>query len=300
MTGVGQHPMTRGIPPVGDLWHLFSDERACTQFLLDNGALYGERTCPGCGREMALHLGEKEFRCGKKGCRRKIALTRNSFFWKRKLSCSQMLHLGYLWVCRVSPSSAAAVTAHCRQTIADFYGYFRQLVSSYARSEDTRIGGEGVIVELDECKLGKRKFNRGHHVEGVWILGGIERTVSKRTFFVPVEDRSAQTLLPLIRDHVLPGSIVYTDLWRGYSRISEELGLLHFTVNHSETFVDPVTGVHTNTIEGSWNGLKLCINPRNRVLEGMADRLGAHQWFKTNRVDRWNAFITCLRDIHYD
>jgi hypothetical protein len=33
----------------------------------------------------------------------------------------------------------------------------------------------------------------------------------------------------------------------------------HQTVNHTEHFVDPVTGVHTNTIEGTWNGMKMRI-----------------------------------------
>jgi hypothetical protein len=52
-----------------------------------------------------------------------------------------------------------------------------------------RIGGAGVIVEIDETKLGKRKYHRGHRVEGVWVLVGIERTKEKRMFAVEVERR---------------------------------------------------------------------------------------------------------------
>ena len=29
------------------------------------------------------------------------------------------------------------------------------------------IGGEGIFVQLDECKLRKRKYNWGYSVEGV-------------------------------------------------------------------------------------------------------------------------------------
>ncbi|KAF2352575.1 hypothetical protein FHG87_016671, partial [Trinorchestia longiramus] len=34
------------------------------------------------------------------------------------------------------------------------------------------IGGEGIIVEADESKFGKRRYNRGHRIEGIWILNG--------------------------------------------------------------------------------------------------------------------------------
>ena len=162
------------------------------------------------------------------------------------------------------------------------------------------IGGEGIVVEIDEAKLGKRKYNRGHWVEGVWILGGVERTPERRTFFVPVEDRSAETLLPLIGKYVAAGSIVHTDCWRSYGRIEVALGLAHSTVNHSKTFKDPITGTHTNSIEGNWNGLKISINPRNRMRDGIEEYIGEFQWRRDHKLNRWNAFIELLKDVHYD
>jgi hypothetical protein len=54
-----------------------------------------------------------------------------------------------------------------------------------ARQE--KIGGNGMIVEIDESKFGKRKYNRGHRVEGVWILGMIEKTGQKRIRLVTLK-----------------------------------------------------------------------------------------------------------------
>ena len=150
-------------------------------------------------------------------------------------------------------------------TVCSFNNYFRGLVADSLDAEDRMIGGPEVIVEIDESKLSKIKYNRGHRIEGVWVFGGIERTTEKKIFITKVAGRSADTLLTAINRYIRPGSIIFSDMWRGYSRIWDDLGLEHHTVNHSVNFVDPISGVHTNTIEATWCGLKLLIPKRNRT-----------------------------------
>jgi transposase-like protein len=139
--------------------------------------------------------------------------------------------------------------------------------------EDVAIGGKDIIVEMDESKLGKRKYHRGHAVEGVWILEGIERTVERKVFIAKIEDKTENTLMDVIRKHVKTGSIIYTDMWKGYASLSTDGSFQHLTVNHSPNFKDPVSGVHTNTIEDTWNGIKQMTRPRNRVEEGIEEHL---------------------------
>ena len=64
-----------------------------------------------------------------------------------------------------------------------------------------------------------------------------------------------------------------TGLWKGYSALAETLSVEHRTVNHSETFVNPVDGTCTNTVEGTWNGVRLPMAPRKCTRELVEDCL---------------------------
>ena len=91
--------------------------------------------------------------------------------------------------------------------------------------------------------------------DGHWVFGGIERG-SGECLLVEVEKRDAATLLPLIYQHVRPGSTVLSDEWSSYSQLTAITGNTHLAVNHSLHFVDPTTGAHTQSVEGMWSCCK--------------------------------------------
>ena len=68
-------------------------------------------------------------------------------------------------------------------------------------------------MEIDESKIGKRKYHRGHFVEGQWVFGGCEKNNSKKAFCVPVACRTKAVLLPLIQRWILPGSIILSGMF---------------------------------------------------------------------------------------
>lgn len=288
------------LPSFSILQNLFSNEEACLSFLFNKGIFYKSRACPTCQLNMTLYMNKKLFICPKRGCRRALSIKKGSFFAGHNLPCSKILFMAYLWLSKVSSSSIVSMTGHSNKTVGNFLHYFRQLVSSHLDEEDTMVGGPGVIVEIDESKFGKRKHHRGHSVEGVWVVGGVERTSERKAFVIPVLDRSSNTLLDIIARHVLPGSIVYTDLWGGYIGISSALGLEHQTVNHSQYFTDPVTGVNTNTIEGTWNGLEMCIAPKNRTRQSIEEHVLEFIWRRKHARTTWDSFISALSEISYD
>ena len=76
----------------------------------------------------------------------------------------KVLFLSYHWIAGATHDYLCTVGGFASQTVTDFYAYLRQLVADSLDEEDCIIGGEGIVVELDESKFGKRKYNRGHRV----------------------------------------------------------------------------------------------------------------------------------------
>ena len=120
----------------------------------------------------------------------------------------------------------------------------------YMDEHNEKIGGVGKVVEIDEAKFGKRKYNRGRRREGHWVLGGVERG-SDNVFMQIVPSRDAATLLPIILANVEPGTEIHTDEWKSYARLNRQ-GFVHRSVNHSIQFVNPLNGAHTQSIECTW------------------------------------------------
>ena len=118
-------------------------------------------------------------------------------------------------------------------------------------------------------------------------------------FMQIVQQRTAQTLLPIINAHVALGTIVHTDEWRSYSCISSLPNVAsHGTVNHSVTFVDPTTGVHTQNIESYWNRVKIKLKRmRGCHDEQIPSYLDEFMWFERYGTTPQQAWISIIQDI---
>jgi hypothetical protein len=289
--------MDRSIPPVRTLSLLFDDTSTCLQFLKNHGAFDIPGQCTVCGGSVALH--DHSWRCKTKNCRKQGSFLTSSFFGQSRLPVNQVLEIGYYWLTKCSHQSIMRITGHSPNTVTDYMRHFSQLVACSLDREDTLIGGEGVEVQIDESKFGKRKYNRGHSVEGVWVIGGVEITNERRIFVETVEKRDFDTIVGVLSRHVLPGSTVVTDCWKGYAGIEEALSVFHLTVNHSVEFVDSESGACTNSIEGTWNGIKMTIPPRNRTKSLITEHLLEFIWRRKYETSLWEALINCFRLVGY-
>jgi len=126
-----------------------------------------------------------------------------------------------------------------------------------------QIGSPGHIVQIDESAVSSAKAaanGRARQFCRRWVLGGIDKATDE-AFLVEVDRCDAATLLPVIQQHALPGTTVWSDQWAAYRQLTAVTGLPHAAVNHSLHFVDPGTGVNTNGIENLWK----CAKDKNQA-----------------------------------
>ena len=62
-----------------------------------------------------------------------------------------------------------------KQTVRDCSKYSRQILSDSVDPLYMKICGSGIWIEADETIFGKRKYNRMHRVEKVYVIAGIEQ-----------------------------------------------------------------------------------------------------------------------------
>ncbi|KAG1147461.1 hypothetical protein G6F37_008807 [Rhizopus arrhizus] len=297
----------------------FGTEEACMQFFINNGIYYGSNTVYRCnGVEGSIMFLKQtgsipRWRCngiivnqetGEKCCNgRQIAVRNASFFSHRNLPTYDTLSILYFWSLKIRRMTISTMVGcspkAVRKTLTDWY----QVLQEDLQQNDCKIGGydadgNPIVVEIDESKFGKRKYHRGHRVEGGWVVGGVEKTPERKCFLV-VNNRNTETMDTIIQNFVADGSIVHTDCWRAYENmVNLGMNLIHRTVNHSVTFRDG--DVHTNTIEGTWNGIKMNVTPALRTKKMMPWLLIEFIWRRKHHNDIFNGIINCLKNVSFD
>jgi transposase-like protein len=284
------------VPILSDISSVLFDEEKCIEFLIEREIILvpTECECGGC-----ISRNKRIFQCTKYTCKKSFSIYRGTFFSGNHIKPHQVMHLAYLWLTNCSTETMMQHTGHNSTTVTSYKKYFRQIVTEALESDDLIIGGEGIVVQIDESKFGKRKYNRGHRVDGAWAIVGVEMTAARKVFAEVVENRSEQTIVDVLQRHIAEGSEIWTDCWRGYSNLSRIFNVIHQTVNHSREFVNQETGVNTNTVEGTNYALKRFIPPRNRTKSLLDSHFNEFVWRRKNSENLWESFIYALKATAY-
>ncbi|XP_072030239.1 uncharacterized protein, partial [Amphiura filiformis] len=154
-------------------------------------------------------------RVGGKQVSKEISIREGSIFEDSNLTIAEVIQFIYWWCCGLTQTQIKMQMGLNPTTTCSWHYKCRDICEYLVMEKPEKIGGPGKVVQIDESKIGKRKYNKGHLVEGQWVFGGIEED-GRGAFLVCVEERSQAVLLPIIQKWILPGTHIISDGWKAY------------------------------------------------------------------------------------
>ena len=194
-------------------------------------------------------------------CNKKFSIFKSECFKGMKINLQDFFGIIYFFVHKVNITETVAFLGINRKTISDYYFSFRNPISASLINTNTTLGGVDRIVQIDECLALKRKYNCSRFKPEIWLFGGID-ILTQKAFLIIVPDRKWETFFPIIFDKIMQTSIIHTDCFSVYPTLSNVVDqnnqtmYSHYTVNHSENFVDPIIRIYTKNIEGFFLNLE--------------------------------------------
>lgn len=167
-------------------------KKAYLKGLVNNFLERRKKTCPKCGQE-ALVQTWSTMRCSWQFCRHKFSICEETFFHRIKVKPWKVFRIYDLWLKNMPVGLIQYVVRVNEKVVRRVLRNLESLLPKYYQKLG-KIGSFNTIVEIDESKFGKRKYNKGHHVEGVWVLGMVERSEARRIGLMAVDDRSKKHL----------------------------------------------------------------------------------------------------------
>ena len=165
--------------------------------------------------------------------------------------------------------------------------------------------------QVDESQFGRRKYNRGHMVNGSWVVGVCEEgqhADRKKLRMEVCPNRNQATLTAFILKYVRSGTWLAHDYWRGYADgtqgttdILAAEGIRGMAVNHDKTFKEWCPKhrkwVNTNTIEGNWNAVIAKVPKRHYRYDLLTPHLREVEWDRQFADDLWTAWWSALQGV---
>ena len=238
----------------------FTTDQLCKQTIAQSRWSDGDVVCPYCGGHHCHLCKDNRYLC--KHCNHKFNVTVGTIFENTKISLRKWFIAMYLISSHKKGIASHQLARDIKVTQKTAWFILQKVRTLYGQTVN-ELSGE---VECDEAYIGGREKNKheSKKTEGTQgrstktktpVFGMIERggkLVAKK-----VKNTQGNTLSPIIRQIVKPGSRIFTDEFIGYKSLYDS-EYTHAIVHHNaKEFV--VGDAYTNSIEGFWGQLKRSI-----------------------------------------
>ncbi|KAL1463659.1 hypothetical protein WDU94_015393 [Cyamophila willieti] len=200
---------------------MFKNKTELRNLLINHGVIKDTISCPKCTQPVNLNKKIMSFKCQKsiqigdtrKKCNYSVSPLTGTFLSYAKLDLVKLIHF-ICYLLFFNPPRQSYYANHLKlatQTVVERTSYCREVFVDWMyQYQRNKIGGAGTTVEMDEAKISKRKYNCGRR--GKWVVTGICRE-NKDIFVVPVLIKSKEIILQIIREKILPGTSIISDMW---------------------------------------------------------------------------------------
>ncbi|XP_029649232.1 uncharacterized protein LOC115222964 [Octopus sinensis] len=198
------------------------------------------------------------WRCSHKACGVRISVRRGTWLEGSTLPLKTVVLFLYAWSKELTSIRFCIEELGINHgTAVDYNSYVREICAEDLLRHPVQIGGPGKTVDLDEIVFSRSKPNRRSLLPEQWVFGGVCRE-TKDVFLYAASCLNRDTLEECIRQSVLPGTTIFSDIWESYSPILKIDGyeLRYRTVNHSVEFVNSEGGIYMKLVENTGIPLK--------------------------------------------
>lgn len=241
------------------LFDYFKDEETCVTYWVEM-RWGGNITCPHC-RSADPYKTKIGYKCTDLGCQKKFSAITGSMFENTKMPLRTWFGAIYLCLNHKKGISSLQVSRDLGIHQKSAWFLLHRIRESFKEYEPEVLGGEGVVVEVDETYVGGKVKNmsnrkrweikekiRGVNDNKTAVMGYIERSNKIRFEVICKECLIAE----MVKENVDKDSVIMTDSATTYTTVGKEYAH-HATVDHSKKEYVREDVFHTNTIEGSFS-----------------------------------------------
>lgn len=144
-------------------------------------------------------------------------------------------------------------------TVVEWFQYFQEVCAFIIINYTEAIGGPGHVIDLCEYQLQTKEESHD-----LWILTGIDRHRGNN-FAIHVEDLNCNNIWPVLKNYILPGSIVVTPRFKEFVKQENNKSNERLIFVHPKNYIRREGDLH---LDDMWNDLKQFIvkeMPQNQL-----------------------------------